>query len=164
LRLSFQPKDKDGRMRISIHDGYAIDDDFGRLDFRTMEAWLTDTYWSPGIRMPEILQGARHSALNLGCYRNGEQVGYLRVASDKTRFAYIMDVFVAEAHRKRGLARALVEAAMAHADLADVYTWLLATRDAQPVYAKSGFGPLPAPGNWMIIRKEKARPLLPAGS
>jgi GNAT superfamily N-acetyltransferase len=149
-------------MRIGIHDGYEIDDDFGRLDFRALEAWLTATYWSPGIRMPEILKGARNSALNLGCYREGKQVGYLRVASDKTRFAYIMDVYVAEAHRKRGLARALTEAAMAHADLADVYLWLLATRDAQPVYAKSGFVPLPEPGNWMIIRKEKTRPpLLP---
>jgi GNAT superfamily N-acetyltransferase len=145
-------------MLSGIHDGYEIDDDFGRLDFRKMESWLTATYWSPGIRVPEILKGARNSALNLGCYRDGEQVGYLRVASDKTRFAYIMDVYVAEAHRKRGLARRLVEAAMAHADLADVYTWLLATRDAQPVYAKSGFAPLPEPGNWMIIRKDKARP------
>jgi hypothetical protein len=47
---------------------------------------------------------------------------------------------------------------MEHPDLADVYQWVLATRDAQPVYAGAGFGPLPEPGNWMILRKEKARP------
>jgi GNAT superfamily N-acetyltransferase len=145
-------------MLKAIQDGYEIDDDFGRLDFRALESWLTATYWSPGIRMPEILKGARNSALNLGCYRHGEQVGYLRVASDRTRFAYVMDVYVAEAHRGRGLARALTEAAMAHPDLADVYLWLLATRDAHPVYAKAGFVPLPEPANWMIIRKERARP------
>jgi len=146
-------------MRTRLDGGYEIDDGFGRLDFRTLERWLTATYWSPGIRMPEILQGARNSALNLGCYSGGEQVGYLRVASDKTRFAYIMDVYVDEAHRRRGLARALVAAAMAHPELADVYTWLLATRDAQAVYAQAGFGPLPVPDNWMIIRKEKIRPV-----
>lgn len=145
-------------MRTRLDPDYEIDDDFARLEFRALERWLTATYWSPGIRMPEILQGARNSALNLGCYRGGDQVGYLRVASDKTRFAYIMDVYVDEAHRRRGLARALVAAAMSHPDLADVYTWLLATRDAQAVYAGNGFGPLPAPGNWMIIRKEKQRP------
>jgi GNAT superfamily N-acetyltransferase len=147
-------------MRWTCGDGYELDDDFGRLDFRTLERWLSRTYWSPGIRLPEILKGARNSALNLGCYRDGAQVGYLRVASDRTRFAYIMDVYVDESHRKRGLARAMVDAAMAHPGLSDVYLWLLATRDAQPVYAKSGFGPLPEPGNWMIIRKEKLRPPL----
>lgn len=148
-------------MLTRLDGGYEIDDGFGRLDFRALERWLTATYWTPGIRMPEILQAARNSAVNLGCYLGGEQIGYLRVASDRTRFAYIMDVYVDEAHRKRGLARAMVDAALAHPDLADVYLWLLATRDAQTVYAKSGFGPLPAPENWMIIRKEKARPPAP---
>ncbi|MBW8888071.1 MAG: GNAT family N-acetyltransferase [Fibrobacteres bacterium] len=143
---------------------YEIDDDFGRLDFRVLEGWLTAAYWSPGIRMPEILQGARNSALNLGCYRGGEQVGYLRVASDRTRFAFIMDVYVDDAHRRRGLARTLVAAALSHPDLADVYHWALATRDAQPVYAQVGFGPLPVPGNWMNLRKEKIRPPVADGA
>jgi GNAT superfamily N-acetyltransferase len=145
-------------MRTGLEGGYEIDDDFGRLDFRALERWLTASYWSPGIRIPEIVKGARNSALNLGCYTGGEQVGYLRVASDKTRFAYIMDVYVDEAHRRRGLARALVEAALSHPDLTDVYQWALATRDAQAVYAQAGFGPLPVPANWMLLRKEKIRP------
>ena len=149
-------------MRTQIDGEYEIDDDFGRLDFRTLEGWLTASYWSPGNRIPEIVKGARNSALNLGCFWKGQgegkQIGYLRVASDRTRFAYIMDVYVDEAHRRRGLARALVAAAQSHPDLADVYTWLLATRDAQAVYARNGFGPLPVPENWMIIRKEKLRP------
>ena len=115
-------------MRTRLDGDYEIDDDFGRLDFRTLEVWLTASYWLPGIRLPEIVQGARNSALNLG-----------------------------EAHRRRGLARALVAAAQSHPDLAEVYTWLLATRDAQAVYAGNGFGPLPVPENWMIIRKEKRR-------
>lgn len=97
-------------MRTRLEGDYEIDDDFGRLDFRMLEGWLTASYWSPGIRLPEIVQGARNSALNLGCFWKGDgegkQVGYLRVASDKTRFAYIMDVYVDEAHRRRGLARA----------------------------------------------------------
>lgn len=148
-------------MRFAHGNAYEIDDDFGRLDFRRLESWLTATYWSPGIRMPEILKGARNSALNLGCYHGGEQVGYLRVASDKTRFGYIMDVYVEESQRRKGLAKALVGAAMGHPELADVYLWLLATRDAQAVYAGAGFAPLPEPGNWMIIRKDKVRE--PAG-
>ena len=138
-------------------DGYEIDDEYGRLDFARLEGWLSQSYWSPNIGIGEILKGARNSALNVGCYREGAQVGYLRVASDKTRFGYIMDVYVEESHRRRGIAQAMVRYAMAHAELADVYLWVLATRDSQGVYAKAGFGPLPAPENWMIIRKEKIR-------
>lgn len=145
-------------MREGFGDGYEIDDSFDRLDFLILESWLTRTYWSPGIRIEEILKGARNSALNVGCYHRGNQVGYLRVASDKTRFGYIMDVYVEDAHRRKGLAQAMVRFAMAHPDLVDVYLWLLATQDAQSVYAKAGFGPLPVPGNWMVIRKEKVRP------
>lgn len=145
-------------MLVSHGDGYEIDDSFSRIDFRKLESWLTATYWSPGIRVEEILKGARNSAINVGCYRGGAQVGYLRVASDMTRFAYFMDVYVEESHRRKGLAQAMVRFTMEHPDFADVYLWLLATHDAQSVYAKAGFGPLPVPGNWMVLRKEKIRP------
>lgn len=137
---------------------YEIDDDFGRLDFGVLEAWLSKAYWSPNIREAEIRKGAENSAVNLGCYHGGKLVGYLRVASDKVRFGYIMDVYVEESHRRKGIAGEMVRCAMEHPDLKDVYLWLLATRDAQQVYSRVGFGPLPAPENWMIIRKEKNRP------
>jgi ribosomal protein S18 acetylase RimI-like enzyme len=139
---------------------YEFDDDFGRLQFKVLEQWLSNTYWSPDIREAEIRKGAGHSALNLGCYLGSEQVGYLRVVSDKTRFAYILDVYVEASHRRQGIAENLVRHAMEHPEFQDVYLWLLATRDAQAVYRKAGFGPLPAPDNWMIIRKEKNRPAM----
>ena len=145
-------------MKAMHGDGYEMDDDFGRLDFPRLEKWLSNTYWSPGIQVEEIFKGARNSAINLGCYRDGAQVGYLRVASDKTRFGYFMDVYVEETHRRRGLAQAMVRFVMEHPDFTDVYLWLLATHDAQGVYAKAGFGPLPVPANWMVLRKEKVRP------
>lgn len=36
-------------------------------------------------------------------------------------------------------------------------SWLLATRDAHPVYEKPGFKPLEYPKRWMMIREDKAR-------
>lgn len=145
-------------MKQAFLDRYEFDDEPGRLQFDRLEAWLSRTYWSPNIKQAEIRKGADHSALNVGCYLGAEQVGYLRVASDKTRFGYIMDVYVDERHRRQGMAQAMVRFAMEHPELRDVYLWLLATHDAQAVYAKAGFGPLPAPQNWMILRKEKIRP------
>jgi GNAT superfamily N-acetyltransferase len=144
-------------MQQAFLDAYVFDDDPDRLRFDVLEAWLTRTYWSPGIREEEIRKGARHSSLNVGCYAGTEQVGYMRVVSDKTRFGYIMDVYVEDAHRRQGIAQNMVRFAMEHPDLRDVYMWLLGTRDGHSVYAKVGFGPLPAPERWMVMRKEKNR-------
>lgn len=137
---------------------YEISDDLQRIDFKKVTEWLAGSYWSPGIGQAEVEKGARNSSLVMGAYtQNGSQVGYARMASDKTRFAYIMDVFVDPAQRNKGIAQALIRFAMAHPDHQAVYQWLLATKDAQKVYAKAGFKPLPYPESWMMIKKERPK-------
>lgn len=143
---------------ISHHEGYEIDDSRERIDFAAVHAWLSTSYWSPGIERDKIERGARSSALVLGAYRDGEQVGFARVVSDTTRFAYLCDVWVAAEHRGRGLARAMVQHAIAHPELATVTGWCLKTEDAHGVYAALGFTPLPAPDRWMEFRRPAAPP------
>src|SRR6187549_837216 len=110
------------------------------VDFAVVHAWLTTSYWTSGITRDRIERASRHSALVLSAFSpDGGQIGFLRVVSDKTRFAYLCDVWVDEAHRGRGLARALVRHAMKHPDFATVSTWTLATKDAQTVYTPLGF-------------------------
>src|SRR5262245_34919572 len=144
-------------MKTEFH-GYVIDDDIGAVDFKRVTNWLADTYWSPRISQAEVERGARNSSLVIGVYKSdGVQVGYARVASDKTRFAYVMDVFVDPQHRRKGLAGAMTNFALTHPEHRDVYQWLLATRDAQHVYEQVGFKPLDHPERWMVLRKEKLR-------
>ncbi|MDB5049639.1 MAG: hypothetical protein JWO30_2710 [Fibrobacteres bacterium] len=145
-------------MKHTYLDAYEFDDDLGRLDYPVLEAWLSGTYWSPRIKAAEIEKGAVNSTLVAGCYLDGRQVGYMRLISDKTRFAYIMDVFVEDAHRRKGIAENLVRFAMGHPELQDVYMWLLGTQDAHSVYRKAGFGPVASPENLMMFKKEKLRP------
>ena len=59
------------------------------------------------------------------------------------------------AHRKKGLAKAMVRFALEHPDFKPVYGWLLATKDAHTVYSALGFTPLSAPEKWMTLNKEK---------
>ncbi len=122
----------------------------GRLRMDDIQGMLAKTYWSPGITKNEIAQGIRNSALVVGAYdESGWQVGFCRVISDKTRFAYLLDVIVAEDCRHRGIGQEMVRYAMAHPDLRDVYQWLLKTSDAHGVYGKCGFALLEDPERWM---------------
>jgi len=127
---------------------YEISEDIERIDWKRVHEWLASSYWTPGIPLERVRRGGENSALVLGAYKNGEQVGYLRVVSDKTRFAYLCDVWVEEKHRGKGLARRMVQVALEHPDFAAV-NWLLATLDAHGVYAKLGFTPLSNPERWM---------------
>jgi GNAT superfamily N-acetyltransferase len=122
-----------------IYQEFEITDDQSRLDFAVIHGWLTGTYWSPGISRGKVEQAAKYSALVIGAYLGGRQAGYCRVVSDRTRFAWLADVYVGPEHRGRGLGQAIVRFALEHPDLADVHNWLLGTLDAHGVYAKLGF-------------------------
>jgi GNAT superfamily N-acetyltransferase len=87
--------------------------------------------------------------------REGLQVGYARVISDKTRFAYILDVYVDENHRRKKIGQNMIKYMLNHPELKDVYQWALITRDAHGVYSKVGFQQLSEPGGWMEIRHER---------
>jgi len=128
-----------------------------RIRISCVKQMLLKTYWCTGITDGEIRKGIDHSAIVVGAYLpDGTQVGFLRVVSDKVRFAYLLDVVVHEDYRRRGIGQKMVKYAMSHTELQDVYQWLLATRDARGVYEKCGFQKLDDPGKWMS--KIKPRP------
>ena len=132
---------------------FHIRDGFENMDFDRVRDMLKGVFWSPGIKKEEVIQGSKHSALLVGAFdKEGNQVGFSRVVSDKTRFAYVLDVVVDEDHRGGGIGQAMMRYMLNHPDLKDVYQWVLLTRDAHEVYKKVGFKILSQPENWMEIR------------
>lgn len=136
---------------IITRGGYEIDDDPRRLDVDAIHAFLArDAYWSTGIPR-DVLDRAIAGSLNFGLYRDGAQVGFTRVVSDKATFAWLSDVYVLSGHRGQGLGHWLVQTALDHPDLQGLSRILLATSDAHQVYADCGFVPLAEPQRWMTI-------------
>lgn len=135
-------------VRIAIGDGYEVDSDPARLDLDVVHGFLTHSYWARGIPR-RIVARAIAGSLCFGLYRDAEQVGFARVVTDRATFAWLADVFVLEDHRGRGLGNRLVSAVLAHPDLQSLRRWLLATRDAQPLYRGLGFRTLALPGRYM---------------
>jgi GNAT superfamily N-acetyltransferase len=138
-----------------------LDDDPARLDFDRVHGWLAGSYWSPGIAR-ETVERAATGSHPLGAYRNGEQVGYARIISDRATFGWIADVFVDEAARGTGIGRAMVGWFLAHPDYAPLRRIGLVTADAHGVYAALGFHALLRPDRYMERLHPDAAALLRA--
>lgn len=139
---------------IRRFERFEVDDDRSRIDFERVHAWLTTAYWSPGVTREQVVKAAQFSATVIGAYADGSQVGYCRVVSDQTTFAWLCDVFVDESFRGRGVARAMVHLALDQPYSGELRRWLLATKDAHGVYAALGFEPLQNADRWMVKGKQ----------
>lgn len=128
-----------------------VSDDPARIDLEAVHAFLSQSYWSPGIARDQVARAIAHS-MCFGVYDDGAQVGFARVITDRSSFAYLADVYVLESHRGRGLARQLLDAITSHPELQGLRRWLLATRDAHDLYRRFGFGPPAAPDRLMERR------------
>ena len=137
---------------IVRHGEYEIDDARERFEVERVYGWLSTTYWSLDLTPGQWRRAVHGSSLVVGAYRDSEQVGCLRVVSDRATFAWVADVFVTEPHRHKGLARAMVRFALRHPDHQGLRRWMLATRDAHGVYQPLGFAPLPNPDQMMTYR------------
>lgn len=131
---------------------YTISTDPARLDVDTVWGWLRDSCWSPGVPR-ETVARAIDNSIPFGIFEAPRQIGFARVVTDRATFAYLADVFVDPAARGRGLAVWLMQVILAHPDLQGLRRWMLGTRDAHGLYAKSGFRPLGHPEIFMEIHR-----------
>lgn len=136
----------------SLPDGYSISADPNRLEIDVIHQFIAGSYWARAIPRDLIERMIRHS-LCFGVYHPDGQVGFARVISDYTTFAYLADVFILPPHRGRGLSKILVESILAHPDLQGLRRWMLITADAQGLYAPFGFQPIAHPERHMEIHR-----------
>lgn len=133
-------------------DGYTITDDPARIDAVAVHGYLSRSYWAAGIPLELVARSLAHS-LCLGIYApSGEQVGLVRAMTDYATFAYVCDVYVLEAHRGHGLAKAALRLLMSHPDLQGLRRMHLVTKDAHPLYAQFGFAVVEDPERHMARR------------
>jgi GNAT superfamily N-acetyltransferase len=147
-----------------------ISTDRARLDLDVIHGFLTNCYWAKGISWEVVERSIEHS-LCFGIYhevgekspllakpaRSGaHQVGFARVISDFATIAYLGDVFVLESHRGCGLSKWMMECIMQHPRLQGLRRWILLTRDAHGLYAKSGFTPVRSPERYMELHRADA--------
>lgn len=125
-------------MERTREDGYLLTTDAERVDLDVVWGFLRHSYWSPGIERDVVARGIANSIAFSVFDATGGQAAFARVVTDRSRFAWLADVFVLEAHRGRGLGVWLVETVVTHPDLASLRI-VLATADAHGLYERFGF-------------------------
>ena len=126
--------------------GFYTSTDKSKLDIDMIEDFLSRrSYWAKGRTRAKIVTSIGNS-MCFGVYdENDRQVGFARVLSDYAVFAWIMDVFILEDFRGRGLGKLLMRAITDHPDLQGLERWGLGTKDAHGLYEQFGFRKLKTP-------------------
>ncbi|MEU1461917.1 GNAT family N-acetyltransferase [Streptomyces sp. NPDC005727] len=135
-----------------LPEGYEFSAETGRVDVDRVHGWLSsDAYWAIG-RPREMHERAMAESINFGVYdaASGEQVAYARVVTDRALFAWLADVYVDPAVRGKGVGTAFVGRIREHLRPYGLRRVLLATEDAQAVYARLGFRAVDHPERWMV--------------
>ena len=141
-------------MSTALPEGYALREG---ADPVAAHAYLTRSYWAAGIPL-ETVRRALENSFALSIAHEGEQVGMARVITDFATYAYVADVYVLEAHRGRGLSKALIGALRAHPRLQGLRRWALCTQDAQPLYRQFGWREYPYPERFMTLDDPALQP------
>jgi GNAT superfamily N-acetyltransferase len=129
---------------VEHREGFTVSTDPSCLDVDAIHAYLTQSYWSPGIPQ-ETVERAIQNSLCFGLFQGSDQIGFARVVTDRATFGYLADVYVLEEYRGKGLAMWLIECVCSHSELQGLRRFGLATRDAHELYRKFGFTELADP-------------------
>jgi len=129
-------------------EGVLVTTDPARVDLDVVHGFLTTSYWCEGISR-EVVARSIANAIPFSLWMDDRQVGFARVVSDRATVAYVGDVFVLPEARGRGLSVLLMDCVAAHPELQRLRRWILLTRDAHRLYAKTGFTALMKPDRWM---------------
>jgi GNAT superfamily N-acetyltransferase len=127
-----------------------ISTDKSRLDIGLIHQVLAGSYWAKNIPLTIVKRSIQNSFC-FGMYSPSGQIGFARVMTDFATFAYLADVFILPEFQGKGLGKRLVKTILDHPDLQGLRRWLLATQDAQELYARFGFSKISSPENYMTI-------------
>ncbi len=135
------------------HPEYQISSNKELLNLAFIHQFLSqEAYWSKGKTIESIAHGIEHS-ICFGLYYHNNQVGFARVITDQTDFAYLLDVFIDYPHREKGLSKWLMQHILSD-DRFATCKFMLATTDAHGLYSQFGFEPVVFHEKYMERKKQ----------
>jgi GNAT superfamily N-acetyltransferase len=126
-------------VRREVSPGIELDDDRTRIDVAAVHGYVSEhAYWALGRPYETMRHLIEDASRLVGLYDGDRQIGFCRVASDDTTYAWLFDVYVLPEYRGRGLGVELVREAVENGPHAGL-RWILHTQDMHRLYARFGF-------------------------
>ena len=125
-----------------------ISTDKNKLQVEVIHEFLTNSYWAKGRTIDDVKKTIEH-CLCFGVYFEEKQIGFARIATDYTVFAYLMDVFILPEYRSKGYSKNLIQFIINNEELQSCKVWMLKTADAHGFYKQFGYTELKHPEKLM---------------
>src|ERR1700694_4019351 len=87
---------------------YSVTADRRRMDVDAVHGFLARSFWARGISKDLVAKSIAHS-LCFGLFDGQAQIGFARVVTDSSTYAYLCDVYVLEQYRGQGLGKWMIE-------------------------------------------------------
>lgn len=123
-------------MNLFVNE-YEISDDKKRLQLNVIHELLRGTYWAKD-RSIQVIEKSVANSICYGVYLEDKMVGFGRVVTDYATMYWVADIVIDEAHRGKGLGKAMMNCIEDNKDIEGLMG-ILATRDAHGLYQKYGF-------------------------
>jgi len=135
---------------MDTSEGLYISTDFDEMDVSFIHKYLAkDSYWAKG-RSRELVIKSMQNSICFGVFRSDhKQIGFARIATDFVVFAWLMDVFIDESYKRKGIGKMLMNYILNYPELLEVKGIGLKTKDAHGLYEKFGFNKIEDPELWM---------------
>jgi GNAT superfamily N-acetyltransferase len=130
-----------------------VSTDKTKLDVAFIHDYLSNrSYWAKGRTVEEVKTTIKHCVC-FGIYLDTKQIGFARVLTDYTVFAYLFDVFIDEQHRGNGYSIILLDYIFNYKPFKNIQGWKLKTTDAGKLYERYGFKIIDDPHKMMEKKK-----------
>ncbi|MGB5479746.1 MAG: GNAT family N-acetyltransferase, partial [Eudoraea sp.] len=106
------------------------------------------SYWAKGRGKEEVVKSMENS-ICFAVFDGNAQIGFARLVTDYVVFAWLMDVFVINEYKNKGVGRFLMDYIMNLPEIKEVNGFGLRTKDAHGFYIKYGFHQISEPETWM---------------
>lgn len=135
---------------MNLQDFY-ISTDRDRIDVDFVHDYLSkQSYWAKG-RSKELVLKSIENSLCFGIFNSdNRQVGFARLVTDYVVFGWIMDVFIVDDAKGKGLGKMLIQHITDLPELQKVNGIGLRTKDAHSLYKQYGFKSIDDPETWML--------------
>ncbi len=144
------------RSDIWRKSAFFITTDKKQLQLSRIHRFLSqEAYWCLGIPSSVVARSIENS-ICFGLYDQDKnairQIGYARLVTDQSTFAWLCDIYIEQPYRGRGLSKWLMECIMSSRYVQGLRRICLATKDGHSLYEKYGFKVTDTPANWMEIK------------